>query len=313
MSNIKRLLLLPHIQVHNANALSSPFTIGFPAMTAWLGAVHALQRKLNTKGYNGIKFDSVAVISHQCDLQTHKGIDDYVHSIIGTGNPLDKTGSRSAFIEEARCHLDVSLVIEYTGIEKDDEQNLQNNITHLLNSKMKIAGGDILTFKAPQFFKVENGNTADLTTLTRKLMPGYAIIERRDLMIEAMQAEQDAMDALIEHLAIHHQCEKAIVEDAEKITWTSKRKSKGWIVPIATGFHGLTDLGEAKNQRDPNTPHRFAESVVTLGEFKMPHRIKSIDEMLWRYQTDQTNNLYLCSQTQKTIQTEEEIENSYYE
>ena len=313
MSNIKRLLLLPHIEVQNANALSSPFTIGFPAMIAWLGAVHALQRKLNGKGYNSIKFDSVAVISHQCDLQTHKGIDDFVHSIIGTGNPLDKTGSRSAFIEEARCHLDVSLVIEYTGIDKDDEQNIQENIIHLLNSRMKMAGGDILTFKEPQFFKVENGNTADLTALTRKLMPGYAIIERRGLMVEAMQAGQDAMDALIDHLATHHQCKKAVVEDAEKITWTSNRKSKGWIVPIATGFHGLTDLGEAKNQRDPNTPHRFAESIVTLGEFKMPHSIKSIDEILWRYQTDQTNNLYLCSQTHKTIQTEEEIENAYYE
>ena len=313
MSNIKRLLLLPHIEVHNANALSSPFTIGFPAMTAWLGAVHALQRRLNSKGHSSINFESVGVVSHQCDLQTHKGIDDFVHSIIGTGNPLDKTGSRSVFIEEARCHLDVSLVIEYSGIEKNDEQNLKENITHLLNSRMKMAGGDILTFKEPQFFKVENGNAADLAVLTRKLMPGYAIIERRDLMVEAMKTGQDAMDALINYLAIHHQCEKSLVEDTDKITWTSKRKSKGWIVPIATGFHGLTDLGKAKNQRDPNTPHRFAESVVTLGEFKMPHSIKSIDEILWRYQTDRTNNLYLCAQTQKTIQTEDEIENAYYE
>jgi len=51
MSKFKRLLLLPHLKVHNANALSSPFTIGFPAMTAWLGAVHALQRKLNASGF----------------------------------------------------------------------------------------------------------------------------------------------------------------------------------------------------------------------------------------------------------------------
>ncbi|WP_415735253.1 type I-F CRISPR-associated protein Csy2, partial [Legionella pneumophila] len=42
------LILLPSIRVQNANALSSPFTIGFPAMTGWLGGVHALQRKLNT-------------------------------------------------------------------------------------------------------------------------------------------------------------------------------------------------------------------------------------------------------------------------
>ncbi|KPH63435.1 type I-F CRISPR-associated protein Csy2 [Pseudoalteromonas neustonica] len=313
MNNIKRLLLLPHIKVHNANALSSPFTIGFPAMTAWLGAVHALQRKLSAQGYTSFKFNSVAVISHQCDLQTHKGVDDFVHSIIGTGNPLDKTGARSAFIEEARCHLDVSLVLEYTGIEKDDEQALQEKITHLLNSNMKMAGGDILSFKEPLFFKVEVGNPKDLNNLTRKLMPGYAIIERRDLMVEAMAAGQDAMDALLDNLVIHHHCEKVVDEtNEEKVIWASKRKNKGWIVPIATGFHGLTELGEAKNQRDPNTPHRFAESIVTLGEFKMPHSIKSIDEILWRYQTDQTNNLYLCAQTQKIIQTEQEIEDSYY-
>ena len=158
MSNLKRLLLLPHIKIHNANALSSPFTIGFPAMTAWLGAVHALQRKLNESGFAEIKFNATAVINHHCDLQTHKGTGDFVHSIIGTGNPLDKTGSRSAFIEEARCHLDVSLVIEYTGIEKDDETVIQDKISHLLNCKIKMAGGDILSFKTPQFFKVETSN-----------------------------------------------------------------------------------------------------------------------------------------------------------
>ena len=143
-------------------------------------------------------------------------------------------------------------------------------------------------------------------------MPGYALIERRDLMIDAMAAGQDAMDALLDNLVIHHLCTIESNDSDDVVTWTSKRKHKGWIVPIATGFHGLTDLGEAKNQRDPNTPHRFAESVVTIGEFKMPHNIKSIDEILWRYQTDQINNLYLCTQTQKFIQTEEEIENAYY-
>lgn len=308
MSNIKRLLLLPHIKVHNANALSSPFTIGFPAMTAWLGAVHALQRKLNVDGFSHIKFNGTAVISHQCDLQTHKGIGDFVHSIIGTGNPLDKTGSRSAFIEEARCHLDVSLVIEYTGIEKDDEQAIQEKISHLLHCKMKMAGGDILNFKAPQFYKVENGNEQDTRALTRKVMPGYALIERRDLMIDAMSAGQDAIDALLDNLVIHHQCEKEQQENEENITWTSKRKNKGWIVPIATGFHGLTELGAAKNQRDPETEHRFAESVVTLGEFKMPHNIKSIDEILWRYKAEKDNNLYLCTQLkQRTDKVEDSL------
>jgi len=308
MSELKRLLLLPRIKVHNANALSSPFTIGFPAMTAWLGAVHALQRKLNANGFSEVKFNGTAVINHHCDLQTHQGIGDFVYSIIGTGNPLDKTGARSAFIEEARCHLDVSLVIEYTDIEKDDEVELTDKITHLLNSQMKMAGGDILSFAKPEFFKVETGDHDDLRKITRKLMPGYALIERRDLMIEAMEQGQDAIDALLDHLTVHHRCNKDIFPSGEeKITWTSKRKTQGWLVPIATGFHGLTELGEAKNQRDPNTPHRFAESLVTLGEFKMPHNIKSIDEMLWHYQVQADKNLYLCKQKENSTTNAEAV------
>lgn len=290
--DIKRLLILPHIKVQNANALSSPFTIGFPAMTAWLGAVHALQRKVSND-FETVEFKSTGVISHQCDLQTHKGIGDYVNSIIGTGNPLDKDGSRPAFIEEARCHLDISLLIEYSGINKNEEDFFLDLVSHHLNASMKIAGGDILAFSKPELLRVEEGNDENLRKLTRKLMPGYAIVERRELMIDAMEQGQDAIDALLDYLAIHHSCEK---DDEGNVTWLSKRKTTGWIVPIATGFHGITDLGKAKNQRDPDAQHRFAESVVTLGEFKMPHKINSLDEILWHYKVDMQKNLYLCQQ-----------------
>jgi len=301
IGDIKRLLLIPHLKVHNANALSSPFTIGFPAMTAWLGATHALQRKLNSKEFYGLRFVATAVISHDFNLQAHKGQGDYVRSIIIPKRPsftkkeLVKfnAGKAPTFIEEARCHLDVSLLIEYTGVEKDEESSFLAKVAHLLNSSMKIAGGDILSFSPPLALKIEEGNEADLRKLTRKLMPGYAIIERRELMLEAMKNGQDAMDALLDYLVIHHTCEQ---DDSGNVTWISKRKTAGWIVPIATGFHGLTELGEAKNQRDENTPHRFAESIVTLGEFKMPHRIQSINEIFWRYHVEQESNLYLCQQ-----------------
>jgi CRISPR-associated protein Csy2 len=67
------------------------------------------------------------------------------------------------------------------------------------------------------------------------------------------------------------------------------------------GFCGLTALAQAKNQRDAETPHRFAESVVTLGEFKMPHRIQAMDDLLWHYQIDEENNLYLCVQNRSNL------------
>ncbi|WP_435550581.1 type I-F CRISPR-associated protein Csy2 [Desulfobacterium sp. N47] len=296
IGDIRRLLLLPHIKIHNANALSSPFTIGFPAMTAWLGAVHALQRKVNGSGLTNVNFDSVAVVIHDMELQTYKGAGDYVHSIIGMGNPLDKDGERSSFIEEARCHLDVSLLIEFPRIDKDDEEALIENVSHHLDASLKIAGGDILYFQKPLLHRIEEGNYTELRKLTRQLMPGYAIIERCELMMEAMEQGQDAIAALLDYLAVHHTCEQ---DDTGNIIWTSQRQTSGWIVPIATGFHGITELGQAKNQRDPETPHRFAESVVTLGEFRMPHRIHSLDEILWSYHTDLEKNLYLCQQTDR--------------
>ncbi|MCL1047539.1 type I-F CRISPR-associated protein Csy2 [Shewanella electrodiphila] len=296
---IKTLLILPHIKVHNANALSSPFTIGFPAMTAWLGATHALQRKLNHDGFTDLSFIATGVVSHQCALQTHKGVGDYVSSIIGTGNPLDKNGSRSAFIEEARCHLDVTLLVELNGLTKSDEVAVLARVTHHLQGHMKMASGDIKGFHEPYIQRVEDGEASDIAMLTRKLMPGYVLVERRDLMIAAMDDGQDAMDALLDYLVIHQSCTK---DDEGNVTWQAKRKTyqdkpAGWIVPIATGFHGITELGEAKNQRDPETPHRFAESMVTLGEFKMPYRIHSLNEIMWHYAVVPESNLYLCQQT----------------
>ena len=301
-----QVLVIPHIKVQNANALSSPFTIGFPAMTAWLGAVHALQRKLNRalnlEGESVVRFQGVGVVSHQFDLQTYKGPGDYEYSIVGTANPLDHTGSRPAFIEEARCHLEVSLVIQCDGIAKLQEQLVSEQLSKLLSGHMKIAGGDILNYRDPKFFR-------DFEQLKKYIMPGYALVERRELMIEAMQQGQDALDALIDYLAVHHRCEQIEDNGETKVAWHSQRKStgpdgqRGWIVPIATGFQAISDPGIAKNQRDPEIPHCFAETVVTLGEFVMPYQLQSLDQLLWRYHFDAESNLYLCQQRQANTST----------
>ena len=287
------ILIIPNILVHNANALSSPFTIGFPAMTAWLGATHALQRKLNSDGFEALKFNATAVLSHKADLQVHRGVGDYVNSIIGTSNPVDKDGKRPAFIEEARIHLDVSLVIEFSDLHKRDEDGFLERVSHHLQSRMKMAGGDIFGFKKPTIERFDNENEDAVKRICGKLMPSYAIVERKDLMIEAMDRGLDAMDALLEYVTINHSCEK---DDDGKVLWTSKRKSAGWIVPIATGFQAVSELGKAKNQRDADKPHCFAESVVTLGEFKMVYKIESLDEILWHYSVDKEHGLYLCEQ-----------------
>ncbi len=299
------ILKLPYIKIQNANALSSPYTIGFPAMTAWIGFMHALERKLRAIDGLNMLLDSIAVISHECDLQTYRGPNDYVSSIVGTGNPLNNDGTRSAFIEEARCHLTVSLLIKY-GVENQGEAQALPADSPILQTlydlvlTMKLAGGDILSLEKPSSHIVlsEDLEGKSKQSLLNSVMPGYALIERRDLMIEAMDEGQDAMDALIDYVAVENRCVEIIKENEGKthFEWRSQRKTSGWIVPIATGYQGISPLAQAKNQRDATTPHRFAESIVTLGEFILVNRAQRIDDILWEYAYDESHDLYLCQQ-----------------
>ncbi|ARG34146.1 MULTISPECIES: type I-F CRISPR-associated protein Csy2 [Acinetobacter] len=288
---MRHFLLIPHLKLHNANAMSSPYTIGFPAMTAWLGAVHALQRKLQTKDCD-VALTKVAVSCHEFNLQTYKGQGDFVHSIIGTANPLDKDGSRPAFIEEARCHLEVSLLIEIENLGFKKREQLLKIVPDLVSS-MKFASGDVLSVQKCQIidFDEDESHDKELRPILNKLMLGHVLIERRDLVVESMNQGRDALDAVLDYLKVTH---SSAVDENGKVTWNSKRQTHGWLVPIAIGFQGISELGQAKNQRDANTPHRFAESVLTLGEFVMPYRIEHIDQLLWQYHVDLENNLYLC-------------------
>ena len=274
---MRHFLLIPHLKIHNANAMSSPYTIGFPAMTAWLGAVHALQRKLKQQGCD-LNLNKVAVSCHDFNLQTYKGRGDFVHSIVGTANPLDKDGNRPAFIEEARCHLEVSLLIEIESSSKRQRDQLLELVNGIVAS-MKFTSGDVLSAKPCTIlnFDDDEDQSQQLRPILNKLMLGHVLIERRDLVIQSMQDGKDALDSVLDYLKVTH---SSIQDEDGKVTWTSKRKAQGWLVPIAVGFQGISELGHAKNQRDVNTLHRFAESVLTLGEFVMPYRIESIDQLL---------------------------------
>lgn len=287
-------LLLSKIQVHNANAMSSPYTVGFPAMTAWLGAAHALERNLHEGGFKEVSFSGVAVVSHTCDVQLYKGPKDYQYSIIGTANPLkksSKTGAyeRPPFIEEARCHLCVSLLIKLQGVDGINKEQVKKEVENNI-WRMKLAGGDIEKIGKLEFVPVNEESDDEERRLLRRLMPGYAVIERRDLMLNEEYDKKDALTRLIDMLAVEFEAEK----NGDNLSWHGKRRTEGWITPIAVGFKSISGAVTAKHQRSEEYEHRFAEPVVTLGEFRMPYHFRSINEILWEYHTDLEHGLYLC-------------------
>jgi CRISPR-associated protein Csy2 len=315
---IKTILVLDTIKVLGANAISSYATIGVPALTAIGGFLHALERKLKQQGIN-IKLNNFAMLYKEVDLQVHK--QGYTNSIKTTANPsiLKNTAGdiqRPPFNPEAKCHLELSLVISIEHIE--DETNLCNNIKQLLPT-MKLASGDILNTENIYITHVDENDDLSFNMFISKLMPSFVLIERKDLMIEAMEQGKDAVDALLDNLAVYHRCTKTPINIADdntqvaidkepkfKIEWQKpSRNNSGWIVPIAVGYQGISSLGTAKNTRNSSTAHRFAESIITLGEFKMPYRFSSINAMLWQYNHDAEADLYCYSQT--SSDTEEDF------
>lgn len=97
-----------------------------------------------------------------------------------------------------------------------------------------------------------------------------------------------------ERTAAEHETEQ-VVEQAAK-GWSVSRRKPGWLVPLPVGYAAISPLyapGEVKNARDNDTPFRFVESVLSLGEWVGPHRIKTLQDLLWVHHAQPESGLYL--------------------
>ena len=276
-------LLISHLRVHNANALSSTMTIGTPAITAFLGFAHALQRKLPKQW--SVHFTKVGICMHRLRVHQYREAGQDAYSLIGASYPLDKKGERCSFVEEARCDLEFSLVIQ---VDSMLPQGCEPFIKETIQI-MKFAGGDIEEL-GQVIELMDSGDGFIEKRLKHELMPGYWLIDRSDLIRLAVNETVDSMQALLNYISVFVSTTKS----STGLLHTYSKKESGWLVPIAVGFQGLTDCETAENKRDPSKLHRFAEPVLTLGEYKMVHRLQSVSEILWSYHFDPETNLYLC-------------------
>lgn len=289
--SVSQILVLPHICINNANGWSSPYTAGFPSMTAFGGATHALERRINETGLNNLKITGFGVISHKFRPSTYQSGKFGDHCIVSRAKPLDKNGMRPSFIPEIQCSMEISILCEI-NTSTDDNELITSKVNKILRENFRIAAGDIVSFKKPYVVKIGNDDLDKdfIRYIIRSLMPGYVLIERRDLMIKTMLEGKDSLDALIDYLSVN------AIPDPDTGEIKRTRKVKGWMVPISTGYAALCDIGKAVNQRDEETPHRFAESIVTLGEFKMLHRTRNLRELLWYEAVDEGSGLYCYQQ-----------------
>ena len=296
---MKSYFLVPKLRIQNANAASSPYTVGFPAMTAWLGMVHALQRLIQRHDpLQQIRLSRTAVVCHNCELQVFNDKENYYGALIGTASPLKKskkTGEfeRPPFVEEARCHLTVSLLMEVESLNGTDVEIFEETVRQEL-PRLKAASGDILAkpeeCKRWKIYYADEYDEKDERKILAQLMPGYAIIQRGDLL--KLSDDVDALDSLLDVLKIRYQ---ANADEQGKISWRREKViPNGWLVPIAVGFRDLSGEMKVQGQRSYDYEHHFVEPLVTIGEFVMPYRCDSLKDILWEYQYDEQAGLYIC-------------------
>lgn len=307
---MRKFILIPKISIEDANALSSPYSVGFPAMTAWLGAVHALQRKLREQGYEDICFPKSTVSCHDITVRSYRSAGSTYDQLFSKRFPIKKNGKSASFTVDATCDLEVSLLIEYENLKLNQINTLLEDIKRILQFDMKLASGNVISVGQLEYLKFDDDLDEDdqLRPILRKLMLGHVLIDRRDLVEKYMLQGKDALDAILGPLTTTSKAQVITVvadekddkattdKKTEKIVWNTSKEEMGWIVPTSIGFKAISPAGKALNQRkeNPNAEHVFAECVVTLGQFVMPYRIDSLEQLLWRYDYDRKNNLYLC-------------------
>ncbi|MBQ0754153.1 MAG: type I-F CRISPR-associated protein Csy2 [Gammaproteobacteria bacterium] len=316
MRKPQALLILPRLRIQNANAISSSMTWGFPAMSAFVGAMHALERKLPDSV--DLLFNSVGVICHGLDAQVTTG--GFTKSFLLTRNPVGKDGNTAPIIEEGRAHIEVTLVLGVEGKACDGDWHsrdaVASEVAHIV-AGMRIAGGSVMpalpgqraSRQRPKLISLADDASEreeQFKRLRRSWLPGFALVSRDDLLaqrvaeLQASNPDATELDAWLDcsRLNIHcveQQPEKSDVAQTDPAFSWQVRKLPGWIVPIPIGYGALSECykpGAVLNARDTTTPFRFVESLYSLGQWISPHRLGSPTDLLWYPSNDLEAGLY---------------------
>lgn len=305
------LLVFPHLQVQNANAISSPLTHGFPSMTAFLGLMWALQRKAHAAGLD-VQFKAVGVVCHEHREQATEG--GFVNSFRLTRNPVGKDGGSAAIVEEGRIHLQLSLLLAAQSTcwhQQPDAREADLSTLAELLAGMRIAGGSVMPTAQPWRRRYQpwaldlTGTHADRQALFAKarmrLLPGFTLVGRDDLLAQRVQQQVEAGKSahpLAAWLSLSRINWHWMADDATgKGQWRNDRSGNGWVVPIPVGYGALGDLhaaGSVANSRDADTPFRFVESLYSAGQWISPHRVQTTESLLWYADSQPEAGLYRC-------------------
>lgn len=319
MTNTTHYIVLPHVSITGANAISSPITHGFPSITAFIGLMWALQRKVGRTHLSDVAFHGVGVVCHKHSEQslpywagTGTGM---IRSFCQSRNPLTSKGEIAPIIEEGRTNLDVSLIfsvecprwlsLEKAGITRDLQK-----IRDLLMT-MRAAGGVMFERSdipasltrpwAVKHMPDRAGNEDAFSELRYALSPGFGLVSRHQYLLDTVSneacAEDERSPSGFDVIMAACRRDWKYCPDTKKWVQNGESVRKSWIVPIPVGFAGLSrpaGPGKLDGVRDPTLRHHFVESVFSLGEWVQPFKISSIEDLIWSSSPGEPDGVFVC-------------------
>ena len=301
-------LIFKKVKIHNANSISSPLTYGFPAVTGFLGAFHAISRKLQADPeLNNLSLGGVLLACHDCQPKIYRPTNYSNYTFNQSRNPIKEDGKPDSIIEEGKCDLTMTFVVEVLNdddINREQQQALMNKTLQWIQQH-RIAGGSVHgldRFQPIQFISYE-----DIDSIPPLLIPAFVLMDAKNDFIEIIEQiqketpEATALNALIDVCTIHH-----IPEEQEngEIKWLNQsvKKNRGWLVPMPIGYQSISEKfvpSLMENVRNPEYSSQYVEAIYGLGKWIFPYHLNNNDQLehaFWRYNYDAENHLYLTNQ-----------------
>lgn len=306
-------LLFKKVMIDGANTISSPLTYGFPAITGFLGSFHAMSRKMaDDESLSEVSLGGVLLACHDCQPQMYRPNSYNNYTFNQTRNPIKKDGKTASIIEEGKCRLVMSFVVEVladTTLTTEQQASAIQNTKQWIQQQ-RMAGGSVrglARFEPVQFF-----DNSDISAVIPQLLPAFVLMDAQNefaqIINDVQKDDPDAtpLDALIEVCALHQIPETQKNGDTKWMT-TSRKSGHGWLVPMPVGYQGISELydsGVMQNVRNPEYPSQYVEAVYSLGKWVYPQRLNRIGgehdiaNAFWRYRYDADDSLYLVTQQQ---------------
>ncbi len=283
-------VLVTGLHVDDLNAEQSALIIGPPGPTAICGLAHALERFVQHR----IRIVASTAICHAFSA--------------GAGHPKVPVDTRAVVVKgqgaasivddiRGRAIISILLVVEpMTDDPYDAFETLPDDVAAFF-ARSRIMGGTVVgvgfrrhevSADRPWVLLAEDNET--LARLLRRVSGGVVLRDRSDLMTNALEQGQDALDALLDAVGLAEE------EKSGQKRW--KRRQPGWIVPVHRGYQAISSLAERSGMRtgDAVEGHVFAEPVTGLAEWITVRRaLPRFDGCLWQYDVAPETGRYFVS------------------